>query len=148
MTTLSRNNLHINISSSTLARSMSVGALGTAVDFAIFTLLQVIFGLPAVVVNTVSYTLGSLNSFSLHRIWTYAGRPQKSLRLQFLQFVLVSCLALGMNNLIIIILTPYFNNLLSVNSYAGLAAKLCATSIGMVWNYTANNRWTFSKVVV
>jgi putative flippase GtrA len=147
MTTLNRN-LPINIPSNTLARSMSVGALGTVVDFALFTLLQVIFGLPAVLVNSVSYTLGSLNSFSLHRIWTYAGRPQKSLRRQFLQFMLVSCLALALNNLVIVILTPYFNNLINVNSYAGLAAKLCATSVGMVWNYTANNRWTFSEVVI
>jgi putative flippase GtrA len=147
MTRLSRKFL-LNITSQTLARSMSVGLLGTTIDLIVFTILHITLGLPALLTNSLSYTIGSLNSFSLHRIWTFAGRPQKSFRVQFIQFLLVSSLALAINNLAMMVFTPYFNIMVDDVSYAGLAAKLCATSLGMIWNYTANNRWTFSKAIL
>ncbi|MCE1253976.1 MAG: GtrA family protein [Anaerolineae bacterium] len=136
--------LHINHSTRTLMRSLSVSAMGTLVDLSLFTVLHVAFDLPALIVNTLSYSAGGLNTYFMHRRWTYASRPKKTMGLQFLQFVLVSVFALLVNNLLIGLLTPYFSGVLDDAGFAGLAAKLCATSAGMLWNYTVNNRWTFS----
>ncbi len=137
-------NQHLNYNFRTLVRSLSVSAVGTFLDISLFTALHVVLDLPLLVVNTLSYSVGGLNTYFLHRLWTYAARPKKTMSLQFLQFIAVSAFALLVNNVLLTLLTPYFSSVLVDAGYAGLAAKLCATSAGMVWNYTANSRWTFS----
>ena len=137
-------NQHINYNVRTLMRSLSVSAVGTFLDISLFTALHVFLDLPLLLVNTLSYSVGGLNTYFLHRLWTYAARPKKAVSLQIVQFITVSAFALLVNNVLITLLTPYFSSVLADASYAGLAAKLCATSAGMVWNYTANSRWTFS----
>ena len=48
-----------------------VGAINFLVDFGIFKLLTVVFGMLTVPANVISYTAGVLNSFLLNRYWTF-----------------------------------------------------------------------------
>jgi putative flippase GtrA len=126
----------------TVARFMTVGAVGTVLDVGGFALLHTALGLPALPANVLSYSLGILNNYLLHRRWTYAGRPAKSARVQFLQFLAVSLSALALNTALVLLLTAAFAPSLPA-AYAGLLAKLCATGVGLGWNFLLNNFWTF-----
>ncbi len=126
-------------------RFATVGMLGTLLDIGLFTLLRVLLGVPALAANTVSYSAGIVNNYVLHKRWTFADRGNKSTGAQFTQFVAVSLAALLLNNLLVLLLAPVFGRFFGYASYGDLAAKICATGVGMCWNYVANNFWTFAE---
>src|SRR5262245_54510605 len=91
-----------------LARFMTVGALGTLLDVGAFALLHAGLGLPALPANVLSYSLGTLNNYILHRRWTYAGRPTRPARMQLLPFLAVSVSALALNTALVLAFTSAF----------------------------------------
>jgi putative flippase GtrA len=119
-----------------LTRFLSVGALATFIDLALFSLLHFSLGFSAIAANTISYGAGSINSFSMHRGWTYA------LGVQLVQFVVVGLGALLINDLVIY-LAPHVTLINTIPDSGSLAAKACATGAGMVWNFMINHFWTF-----
>jgi putative flippase GtrA len=125
------------------ARFMLVGALGTFVDVALFTVLHVLLGAPPLAANTLSYSAGIVNNYFFHRTWTFALRPQKAAGRQFTQFAGVSLSALVANNLIVLLLAPALGALFAEPALGAIFAKICATGVGMGWNFLANHLWTF-----
>ena len=126
----------------TVARFMTVGAAGTLLDVAAFALLHTGLGLPALPANVLSYRLGTINNYILHRRWTYAGWPAKPARVQTIQFALISLSALALNTALLLLLTLAFAPIAPA-THASLLAKLCATGVGLAWNFLINNFWTF-----
>jgi putative flippase GtrA len=126
-----------------LGRFLAVGALGTLIDFSLFTGLHVALGAPILLANVLSYSAGILNNFFLHRYWTFAERPRKGLTSQFSQFLVVSLAALALNTLLVGLLAGPLSALLSSAPAGALAAKACATAVGLAWNFAANQLWTF-----
>ncbi len=124
-------------------RFATVGLLCTLVDVMLFSVLHGLAGLPALAANTLSYSAGIVVSFLLHRRWTFAQRPRKALGAQFSQFAAVSLSALLVNNLIVLGLSPVFGALLGNATLGAIAAKLCATAVGLCWNFLINTTWTF-----
>ncbi len=128
-----------------LPRFLTVGMLSTLVDLGLFTLLHVRFGVPTLAANTISYSAGIITSYVLHRTWTYSNRPRRALRAQFSQFAAVSLSALLINNALVLLLASPFTLLLTQPSYGALLAKVCATGVGLCWNFIVNNFWTFAE---
>jgi putative flippase GtrA len=126
-----------------LARYLTVGTLGTIVDVALFTVLSLLFGIPTLAANTVSYSAGIVNNYTLHRRWTYGNCSHKAVGRQFIQFAAISLSALALNNLMVMQLAPRLATQLVTPAYAIVIAKASATGVGMAWNYVANNCWTF-----
>jgi putative flippase GtrA len=126
-----------------LAKFLSVGVVGTLVDLALFTALHVMLGAPALAANTVSYSAGIVNNYLLHRHWTYADRAARALGAQFSQFAAVSLSALILNNLLVLVLAHPLGILFAHPGAGDLLAKLCATGVGVCWNFVINNNWTF-----
>jgi putative flippase GtrA len=122
--------------------------LGTFIDLSLFAVFYVLLGAPALVANTLSYSAGIVNNYIFHRHWTFAHRPRKSLGKQFSQFAGVSLSALVLNNLIVLLLTPTLSTLFPNPAHGALAAKICATGVGMGWNFLANHLWTFQAVSI
>ena len=129
----------------TAARYLAVGALGTLLDVGTFTLLHTGLALPAVAANLLSYSLGMLNNFILHRRWTFASRPAKQTRRQLAQFVTVSLSGLALNTTLVVLLSAVLAPLAPATD-ASLLAKLCATGVGLLWNFSINNFWTFRLI--
>jgi putative flippase GtrA len=127
-----------------LVRFLSVGMVGTLVDLTLYTALHVMLGAPTLAANTVSYSAGIVNNYLLHRYWTYADRIAKGAGAQFSQFTLVSASALVLNNLLVLVLAHPLGILLAQPGAGDLLAKLCATGVGVCWNFVINNYWTFS----
>ncbi|MBI5301616.1 MAG: GtrA family protein [Chloroflexi bacterium] len=125
-----------------IGRFLAVGVLGTLVDLTLFAGLRAC-GITTVVANTISYSAGIINNFILHRRWTFADQEQRTLGTQFTQFTIVSLSALIINNLLVLSLAPSFDTLFNLASYGTLLAKICATAVGVIWNYFANTLWTF-----
>lgn len=126
------------------ARFLTVGAVGTLLDFGILTLLK-FAGLPTLIANSISFTAGLLNNFTWNRLWTFAESIKVDWRRQFAQFALVSLAGLALNNLIVLMLEGVFNTLLGSTQWGYLPAKVIATGVVVFWNYFANRKWTFKN---
>lgn len=126
-------------------RFLVVGVSGTALDFLILTALKTFFGVPTLLANTVSYSCGVINNFTLNRLWTFSESRDKHWLVQFGQFVLINLVALGLNNLIVVGLEHPLDLLLHT-SKGFLVAKVIATAVVVIWNFIANRLWTFRGV--
>ncbi|HHT66211.1 MAG: GtrA family protein [Caldicoprobacterales bacterium] len=112
-----------------------VGFLNTGVDFLVFTLLTMAFGLHAAVSHVISYSCGVINSFLLNRFWTFQ-KKGRSRPAQFVKFVLVNLVSLGLSTLVL--------NLLETR--AGLSvypAKIGAVLCSMAVNFAGSKMIVF-----
>jgi putative flippase GtrA len=121
-----------------------VGLLGTLLDFSILTLLK-LAGLPTLLANTFSFSVGLLNNFSLNRLWTFADVENTNWRKQFLQYATVSLIGLTINNILLLSLENIFSAFLHQSDWAFLPAKGIATGVVVFWNYFANKTWAFKR---
>ena len=139
-----------------------VGIIGTAIDFGLLNLLYNVLGVHQVLANTVSVSAATVSNYTWSRFWVYPEtRHQRGAR-KFVQFVIVSLVALALNTSILWGTDRWFlgeSGLLGglvgpVAGWAGLehsvfssnAAKVIATGIVLFWNFFANRMWTFKDV--
>lgn len=129
-----------------LRRYLIVGMLSTLIDIGLFAGLAGGLGLPTLVANTLSYSAGIINGYVLNRWWTYReGTPRLSRRTlgaQFSQFVLVSLVALMINNTFVLVFTPALQTLTGLAD-SQLLAKAMASLVSLGWNFLLNHFWTF-----
>jgi putative flippase GtrA len=125
-------------------RFLTVGAVGTLLDFSILTVLK-LAGLPTLSANSLSFTAGLLNNFTWNRLWTFGDIVKADWRRQFAQFTLVSLIGLTLNNLIVLSLESILGTLLGQPQWGYLPAKVIATGVVVFWNYFANRTWTFKN---
>ena len=130
-----------------LGRYLSVGLLSTVIDIGLFAWLTGQLGLPTLAANTLSFSAGLLNGYTLNRLWTYGDRPDKTIGVQFAQFLAVSLVALLLNTVIVLSLTPPLSRLIS-SVYGALLAKAAATGLSLGWNFLLNHFWTFRSQAV
>jgi len=140
MTTLPRR-LTLSPELTRFTRFLTVGALGTLLDFSLLTALKSI-GLPTLIANSLSFTAGLTNNYILNSRWTFMGQTQNRWR-QFIQFALVSLIGLALNNGIVLALEIPFGLLINHPAWGYLPAKVSATGLVVFWNYFANRYWTF-----
>lgn len=120
-----------------------VGLSGTLLDFIVLNFLKIVFGLPTLPANVISYSCGIINNYFLNRFWTYAEVKEKNQAARFWQFTLVSLLGLLLNNLLMWGLEKPFGLLLNNPAQGYLPAKIVATAVVVFWNYYVNRYWTF-----
>ena len=129
-----------------LGRYLTVGMLSTLIDIGLFAGLTGWLALPTLTANTFSYSAGIINGYVLNRWWTYGEGTQTASRrmlgAQFVQFALVSLMALMINNTLVLLLTPALETLTGP-AQNQLLAKAAATLVGLGWNFLLNHFWTF-----
>ena len=124
------------------ARFLTVGALGTFLDFSLLSILKAL-GLSTLIANSLSFSAGVVNNFTWNRLWTFADAKGSDWRKQLVQFLLVSLVGLALNNAIILWLETPLGQFLGRPNYGYLPAKVIATGVVVFWNYFANRYWTF-----
>lgn len=126
------------------ARFLTVGALGTFLDFGLLTVLKLI-GLPTLPANSISFSAGVVNNFTWNSRWTFSDRRNGRLRgrAQFVQFLLVSLVGLAINNAIVLLLEVPLGAWIGDAAWGYAPAKVVATGVVVFWNYFANRNWTF-----
>lgn len=132
----------------------TVGAIGTAVDFSIYNLLNIVFHIQPVISQVFSFSLAVVNNFLWNRHWTYPESRAKAVHHQMVQFGLINVGGL-------IIRTPIIAGLEHpIGIFAGRfvvqaeaasvighnVALAVAIGIVMLWNYFANRYWTYNDI--
>lgn len=134
-----------------------VGVTGTIVDFGLMNLFSLVFKIPLIWAQAMSFTIAVINNFLWNRFWTYPDSRSKAAHHQLLQFFLINLVGIAIRTPLI----AWFNKAI-LNSLANSTATLplentiisqnlaLALSVGviMLWNFFANRYWTYSDVPV
>lgn len=115
-----------------------VGVSGTAIDFGLTWLCKEILKIPKILANAIGFVVAATNNYILNRIWTW-GSTSDQVGVEYVKFFTVSLIGLGLNTLILYI----FNEKIKLNFYV---SKVIATGVVMLWNFFANNFFTFAGV--
>ena len=119
-----------------LIKFMLVGIGGTAIDFGITYLLKEKAKINKYVANSIGYMTAATSNYIFTRIWAFDNTNPEIL-VQYLIFVTISLIGLGLMNLFIWI----FHEKFRINFYI---AKLLALLIVLVWTFSAHYTITFS----
>ena len=113
-----------------------VGSFGILIDLGFTYLCKDILGFNQYIANSIGFCLAASSNYFLNRLWTFRS-THPDVAGQYTKFFVISLVGLGLNNLIVYVLT----------SYSGLLdfypAKLAAIGVVFFWNYSANAVFTF-----
>jgi len=132
-----------------------VGLTGTIVDFGLLNLLRIVFKLPLVWAQGISFTVAVINNFLWNRFWTYPESRDKGASWQLMQFFIINIIGITIRTPLISWLDGLILNLLnkvkvdvSIENYVISQNLALAVSISaiMLWNYFANRYWTFKNI--
>lgn len=112
-----------------------VGLSGMLIDFGSTWILKEKIKINRYIASSIGFSLAVVNNYSLNRLWTF--NSSLPINKEFLNFVFVSIIGLGLNNLCIYL----FTTRLKINFYIG---KALAIVIGFCWNYFINAYFTFT----
>lgn len=113
----------------------AVGCLNTAVDFLAFWALITWTGLPPLIANVASFSLGAANSFVVNGLFTFADREIRlALADRVVRFMLVTLACLVVSTLALWLALP---------AMPALAAKIVSIAVTLGFGYVLNSRLVF-----
>lgn len=122
-------------------RFMVVGGANTAIDFGLLFLLKTL-GLPTVPANIISTTAAFCFSFFANKQYTFKSSDTNIAR-EITLFIVVTLFGLWVLQTIVIqLVVPFITPMGWSQDINLLIAKVCATVVTLVWNYSM-----YSKVV-
>jgi putative flippase GtrA len=123
-----------------MAKFGIVGAFNTGLDFAVFNLLYLGVGWPAMGANSTSVAIAATSSFFMNRHWTFRHRARTGLRREYTLFFLLNGVGLLIANACILVVEqglgktgPLWLNI----------AKVAGLVLGMVFRFTTYKRFVF-----
>lgn len=115
----------------------AVGLTGLFVDYAFTYLFKEIFKVQKYVSNSIGFTIAATSNYVLNRIWTFES-DNPDIVLEYSEFLIISIIGLGLNNLILWLIVSRFR----INFYV---AKFFAICVVTLWNFLANFFITFNQ---
>lgn len=112
-----------------------VGFSGTVIDFFFTWLCKEKIGWNKFLSNSIGFVLAATSNYIFNRIWTFQSDNSEIGR-EYLLFFVISLIGLALNNLFLYL----FHEKLKMNFYL---AKVFATILVTIWNFTANYFITF-----
>ena len=112
-----------------------VGFSGMGVDFGVTWVLKEKVSINKYLANSTGFVLAASSNYILNRIWTFESENSQVVN-EYLSFLIISVLGLGINNLIVYI----FTDKLRFNFYF---SKLIAIAVVVLWNFAMNCLFTF-----
>ncbi|MDY6846567.1 MAG: GtrA family protein [Chloroflexota bacterium] len=132
-----------------------VGITGTIVDFGVMNLMRLVFNVPLVWAQGISFICAVINNFLWNRYWTYPESRTKGAPKQLLQFLIINTIGI----LIRTPLVPWFDNhIMRILNNLDLSLPIknmvisqnlaLGVSIFFVtfWNFFANRYWTYANI--
>jgi len=120
----------------------TIGVIGTGIDFGILNLGVLILSWNVYAAATISFILAATNNFFLNKYWTFTDKSKGSRFIgQYAQYLAVSVGGLLLNLGIMFVLIEQLD--LWYNW-----AKVFATGLVIMWNFSLNKYWTFRNVDV
>lgn len=119
-----------------LRRFVIVGVAGCALQLTLFALFANSFGWEPRFATILATSCGYVQSFVLHRIWSFDARDGEIGR-QAPRFVVISALAVGVNVLVL-------SMLLHVFEWPNLLSEAIAIGPQALMSYIGNRTWSFA----
>jgi putative flippase GtrA len=113
-----------------------VGSSGMLVDFGTTWLLKEKVKINKYLANSAGFILAATSNYLLNRFWTFQSCNTRIIT-EYLSFILVSVIGLGINNAVVYLLTEKIR----LNFYL---SKLFAIGVVTLWNFSMNYLFTFS----
>ena len=132
-----------------------VGLTGTVVDFGILNLLRLLFNMPLVWAQAISFACAVINNFLWNRYWTYPESRSKGASKQLIQFFIISIVGILIRTPLIpwldqVILTYLENNQITLPLVNTVVSQNLALAISIIiilfWNFFANRYWTYGNI--
>jgi putative flippase GtrA len=132
-----------------------VGVTGTIVDFGLMNLLRLVFDIPLIWAQAISFTIAVINNFLWNRFWTYPDSRSKAAHRQLIQFFLINLVGIAIRTPMITWLDKVLLRLIDQSSLSlpienfvisQNLALACSVGVIMLWNFFANRYWTYSDV--
>lgn len=124
-----------------------LAGIATAVDFGVLFFLTNIIGIWYLLSATLSYFCGMLTNFTLNKIFNFKNKSKFIFR-QFLLFIIVALIGLGINNLILYFLVDIVKVWFAIpQSYDRIwlfFAKCVSVFIVMFWSFIGHKKITFN----
>jgi putative flippase GtrA len=116
------------------ARFAAVGGAATAFQYAVLVACVQELTLAPVVASAIGFALSSLLNYYLNYRLTF--RSSQAHAIAMPRFLLIAGVGLAANSVAMWALTTQ-------GHLQYIAAQLIATTLVLLWNYTANRKWTF-----
>jgi len=133
-----------------------VGVISSFVDFGFMNLFTLVFDIPLIIAQALSFLIAVLESFLLNRYWIYPDSRSKSPYNQLIQFILINLVGIGVRTLLIPVINRGINSILSKSPIEVLfrskdvisqnISLAIVVGIVLLWNFFANRYWTYSDV--
>ena len=132
-----------------------VGLTGTVVDFGLLNLLRLLFNIPLVWAQAISFLCAVINNFLWNRYWTYPESRSKGAPKQLIQFFIISIVGIFIRTPLIpwldqVILSYIENNQITLPLANHVVSQNLALAISIIiilfWNFFANRYWTYSNI--
>ncbi|HET8883999.1 MAG TPA: GtrA family protein [Candidatus Saccharimonadales bacterium] len=121
-----------------------VGVANTTIDFGILLTLTS-FGVPAVVANYPSATTAVVFSFFANKKYTF-NATGANLRREIALFLFFTLFAVWVLQPLTILFAQYILTPFALPATVSVViAKVAATAVTLVWNYTTYSRYVFTK---
>ncbi|MCF8319083.1 MAG: GtrA family protein [Sphingobacteriaceae bacterium] len=121
--------------SSQLLKFALVGITGMGLDFGTTFLLKERAKINKFIANAAGFSIAVVNNFLLNKYWTFDS-VNPIVTEQFVKFVIISIIGLGLNSLLLFILLKKIKG----NFYL---VKLAVIGLVFFWNFSANYLYTF-----
>lgn len=105
-----------------------VGVIAFVIDFGVMVFLTEVFGIDPVISATVSFIISVIFNYAASMRYVFSHREGMSRTREFLIFVVLSAIGLGINDLLIWAGTD-------LASFDYRLVKIFATAVVMVWNF-------------
>ena len=105
-----------------------VGVIAFVIDFGVMVLLTEVFGIDPVISATVSFIISVIFNYAASMRYVFSHREGMSRTREFVIFVVLSAIGLGINDLLIWAGTD-------LASFDYRLVKIFATAVVMVWNF-------------
>jgi putative flippase GtrA len=117
-----------------LARFSVVGGVGYVVNLAVYALL---LGLGAHTAALISFVVAASNNYLWNRLWTFRGQ-RGHFAYQGVRFFVVSLVALGVNQLWLLVFLDWFG-------WGKIVAQAVAIILVTPLNFLGNKLWSFRR---
>lgn len=105
-----------------------VGVIAFAIDFGVMVFLTEVFGIDPVISATISFIISVVFNYAASMRYVFSHREGMSRTREFIIFVVLSAIGLGINDLLIWAGTD-------LASFDYRLVKIFATAVVMVWNF-------------
>jgi putative flippase GtrA len=120
-----------------LLRFGVVGLLAFGIDYGLLMLLSQVVGMDAVLAAAVSFCVSLVFNYLASMRYVFTHRDNMSRSREFVTFVLLSVVGLGINELVMWLGTSWLGS----SALAVTCTKVVATAVVMVWNFLSRKRW-------